>query len=231
LLFYQLQGVNALWGLSLIDYIRTIRDNDMLTTTTVDGDGLDIKDLEAQLAMTIQFLKFMQNKDLHFSEKYDLIYEVKSQESSSYFDGETMLCLVKAAKYMGEDSGYAKSLVPIIEKAAPVMAKAYTVDAWRNDEHDSDETKGFYQWSSMFFTEYYYAQWENYEFFGDYVVMMAHWIIHTHGILNRNRNTGYAFEGIISAYQIANTRGYKDALLDMKYTIDEGLYKLGRYIA
>jgi hypothetical protein len=71
------------------------------------------------------------------------------------------------------------------------MAKAYTVDVWRTDRRDSDETKGFYQWSSsMFFTEYYPAKWENYEYYGDYVIVLAHWIIHTQGILNRKRNTG-----------------------------------------
>jgi len=218
-------GVNALYGLALIDYIRTIRDNDI-----PEGDdpeeGTTISDLEDQLAKTIRFLKYMQNDDLHFSQAFIFAGETKSRESSPYFDGETLLCLVKAAKYM---EGYGDSLIPIIEAAAPVLAKSYTVDVWRNDEHDSDQTKGFYQWSSMVFAEYYSAEWEDYEYYGDLVLVLAHWIVHTHRILNRNANTGYAFEGIISAFRIAKKRGHKEALADLAYTIDEGLYELGSW--
>jgi UDP-N-acetylmuramoyl-tripeptide--D-alanyl-D-alanine ligase len=81
----------------------------------------------------------------------------------------------------------------------------------------------------MFFTEYYHAKWKDYEVYGDYVIVLAHWIIHTHEILWKNRNTGYAYEGIISAYQIAKERGHREAINDFEYTIDEGLYELGRW--
>jgi hypothetical protein len=216
-------GVNALYGLAIIDYMRTMYDYDMTHVHDVD---IPIEELKLQLKGTIKFLKYMQNDDLHFSKEYNFMDQAKSKESSSYYDGETMLCLMKAVKYM---DGY-DNLIPRIEKAAPIMAKAYTVDAWRKDGHDSDETKGFYQWSSMFFTEYYLAKLDNYEYYGDYVIVLAHWIIHTHGILKRKRNTGYAFEGIISAFEIAESRGHEDALLDLGYTIDEGLYKLGGYV-
>merc|ERR1711865_761500 len=66
-------------------------------------------------------------------------------------------------------------------------------------------------------------------YYGDYVLVAAHWIIHTHRILFRKRNTGYAFEGIISAYKVAKMRYHKDALNDLSYTIDHGLYNLGRW--
>jgi len=223
-------GVNALYGLSIIDYIRTMHDNKIKQDDGDDEDSskiiINIKDLKIQLKGTINFLTYMQNDDLHFSSGYNLLKGTKSDQSSPYYDGEIMLCLVKAAKYM---NGYDTTLIPIIEQVAPILAQAYTVDAWRNDEHDSDKTKGFYQWSSMFFSEYYLAKWNNYEFYGDYVIVLAHWIIHTHGILQRNRNTGYAFEGIISAYEIAKIRRHDDALSDFEYIIDEGLYNLGRW--
>ena len=176
-------GVNALYGLAIIDFLRTMVDYDLTHISDID---IPIEELKVQLKGTIKFLQYMQNDDLHFSKEYNFNEASKSQESSSYYDGETMLCLVKAAKYM---DGY-NNLIPRIEKAAPIMAKAYTIDVWRTDRHDSDKTKGFYQWSSMFFTEYYLAKWENYEYYGDYVIILAHWIIHTHGILNRKRNTG-----------------------------------------
>lgn len=215
-------GVNALYGLSLIDYIRTMRDNELDQSLEEKGR---LEELHEQLGTTIEFLKYMQNDDLHFSEYYEFTEEEKSRDSSPYYDGETLLCLVKAAKYM---DGYSDALVPLLEEAAPVVAKSYTLDAWRDDTHDSARTKGFYQWSSMAFTEYYFAEWENYEYFGDLVLVLAHWIVHTHDILDRQLNTGYAFEGIISAFRIAQERGHNDALTDLEYTIDEGLYKLGR---
>jgi UDP-N-acetylmuramoyl-tripeptide--D-alanyl-D-alanine ligase len=78
----------------------------------------------------------------------------------------------------------------------------------------------------MVATEYYEAKWENYELFGDYVIVLGHWVIHTHAILGREKNTGYAFEGIVSAYIVAQTRKHEEALNEFLYTIDEGLYKL-----
>ena len=80
----------------------------------------------------------------------------------------------------------------------------------------------------MAYTEYYFDALENFEDFGDLVLALAHWIIHTHEILDRNRNTGYAFEGILSAYRIAQARNNTDALSELSYVVHEGLYKLGR---
>mmetsp|Transcript_18553 Transcript_18553/g.38116 ORF Transcript_18553/g.38116 Transcript_18553/m.38116 type:complete len:586 (+) Transcript_18553:112-1869(+) len=215
-------GVNALYGLALIDYLVTIRENPKVAEQ-VQTTASSLRDLETELTRIIRFLKYLQNEDGHFSEAYDLEQDEKSDEHSSYYDGETMLCLVKAARYLGDDH---KDLIPLIERTAPILAKAYTIDAWRDDVHDSDHTKGFYQWSSMVFKEYYLAEWEDYEYFGDCLLVLAHWIIHTHGVLNRPRNTGYAFEGILSAYKVAEMRGQREAIADLAYAIDEGLYKL-----
>lgn len=210
-------GVNALFGLAIVDYLRTLQDN----VDTVMYDFAKIEEMNTLLTSVLQFLKYMQNDDLHFSQAYHFNGERKLERSSPYYDGEAMLCLCKAARHL---DGFF-TLIPRIVETAPVLAKEYTLDKWRY-EHDSDQTKGFYQWSSMFLTEYYQAQWTDYELYGDYVIVLAHWVIHTHEILDRNRNTGYAFEGIISAYQIAQDRGDKAALEDFAYTIDEGIHNL-----
>lgn len=69
----------------------------------------------------------------------------------------------------------------------------------------------------------------------DYVIALGHWIIHTHEILERPKNTGYAYEGIISAYAVAKNRleesngedtRAQDAINDFSWTIDKGLYSL-----
>jgi hypothetical protein len=95
---------------------------------------------------------------------------VKRKHASPYFDGETMLCLAKAAKYL---DGYS-DLILLIKDTSMTLAKKYTVDSWRDDTHVSNQTKGFYQWSSMFLAEYHNARWKDYEIMGNYVVALAH---------------------------------------------------------
>jgi hypothetical protein len=211
-------GTNALVGLAIIEFLRTVKDNDL------DVDDEYKSELEGKLRSYINFLKWMQKSNKHFSDGYDLEEGVKRKHASPYFDGETMLCLAKAAKYL---DGYS-DLIPLIEDTSMTLAKKYTVDSWRDDTHDSDQTKGFYQWSSMFLAEYHDARWKDYEIMGDYVVGLAHWILHTHEVLNRQKNAGYAFEGIISAYNVIKSRGTDSprVLADIEYSIDVGLYKL-----
>jgi hypothetical protein len=135
-------GTNALFGLAVIDYLRTLRDNKLKTS---DKDL--VTELETKyLVGVIQFLKYMQDQtNKHFSKGFRISKRIKSGLSSPYFDGEAMLCLIKAARYM---EGF-NILIPRIVDTAPILFKVYTVDEW-SVEHDSDRTKGFYQWSSMF---------------------------------------------------------------------------------
>jgi UDP-N-acetylmuramoyl-tripeptide--D-alanyl-D-alanine ligase len=131
-----------------------------------------------------------------------------------------MLCLVKAAKYLGHDE-----LVPRIEDSALPLAKYYTADQW-TAAPDSDLTKGFFQWSAMAFWEYQDAGWQHADALGDYVLSLGWWMLHTHHTLERRRNTAYAYEGIIPAYRIAQGRGDEDAAADLAFTIDRGLRQL-----
>mmetsp|Transcript_32012 Transcript_32012/g.52892 ORF Transcript_32012/g.52892 Transcript_32012/m.52892 type:complete len:512 (+) Transcript_32012:14-1549(+) len=210
-------GTNALVALGLIDYLRTINDN------SIDIDSSHKQMLETKLRKLINFLKWVQKDNQHFASSFQIDNNLPTKGFSSYYDGEAMLALVKAAKYLKKY----KDLVPLIEDASMVLAKAYTVDVWRSDEHDSDQTKGFYQWSSMFLYEYYDGTgWKDANVFGDYVLVLSHWIINTHGVLHRQKNTGYAFEGIISAYHVAQQRNNDKATEALAYAIDRGLYKL-----
>jgi hypothetical protein len=211
-------GTNALFGLALIDYLRTIQDHNI----TIDPDMEQT--LKTQLTSIIQFLKFMQLPNQSFAQSYHIQSKNKAFHGSPYFDGEAMLCWTKAARYL---DGYT-TLIPLIEQTAMVLAKRYTLDEWR-EIADSDKTKGFYQWSSMFLWEYWHAKWKDYEVAGDYVMVVAHWMINVHRILQRPMNTGYAFEGMVCAYDVALLRGYGDAFRAFERTIDQGLYKLGQW--
>ena len=207
-------GTVALVALGIIEYLRTER-----------AGSLQLSDqyrekLISKLNGYIAFLKFMHREDRHFSRSYSVFHKTKQGSFSPYYDGETILCLIKAAKYLGY-----KELIPMIEDTAMVMAKHYSVDQWRKDP-DSNLTKGFFQWSCMAFWEYQDAGWKHAETFGDYVLSLAWWMIHTHRTLQRTRNTAYAYEGIIQAYRLAKSRNHQAALQELVYTIDKGLHKL-----
>ncbi len=132
---------------------------------------------------------------------YDLGNCKPKGEPSPYADGEALLALVKAAKYLGH-----RELLPTIMTAA-AAGKRLNIDRAREQDADSDTTKGYYQWSSMAFFELATSDFPDTQVFGDTLLELADWIIDTHHILTRTRNTGYAFEGIVHAYALAKQRG------------------------
>jgi UDP-N-acetylmuramoyl-tripeptide--D-alanyl-D-alanine ligase len=207
-------GANALVALSIIEYLIAEREGAVELSDSYHDE------LERYLGGYIKHLKLMRLDNRHFAYGITLRDGAINQKASPYFDGEVLLCLIKAAKYLGY-----KDLVPIIEESSIVIAKEYTVDQWSLNP-DSNLTKGFFQWSCMAFWEYQDAGWKNSEMLRDYVLSMAWWMIYTHRTLQRNRNTAYAYEGIISAYRLAEELKYEEALHDLRYTIDKGLSKL-----
>lgn len=207
-------GTVALVGLGIVEYLRTEKAGKVKIDPALRKEM--VKNLEGYL----KHLQFVRLENKHFAKSCSLMPKAKGATFSPYFDGETMLCLIKAAKYLGY-----KDLIPTIEESAMVMAKNYTADQWYRYP-DSDQTKGFFQWSCMAFWEYQDAGWKNSEVFGNYVLSLAWWMIHTHQTLDRTRNTAYAYEGIIHAYRIAKKRGDKKAMHELSYVIDAGLYKL-----
>jgi UDP-N-acetylmuramoyl-tripeptide--D-alanyl-D-alanine ligase len=207
-------GTVALVGVAIIDYLRSD------TTGELKIPNEYREELTAKLNGYIEFLKFMRLKNGHFSSGYSLGKKAKRGDFNPYADGEALLCLIKAAKY----GGYV-TLISLIEDSALAIAKDYTVDQWQNDP-DSPLTKGFFQWSCMAFWEYQDAGWKNSEVFGDYVLALSWWMVHTHRTLERTRNTAYAYEGIIPALLVAKSRQDEAAINDLSNTIDIALHKL-----
>jgi UDP-N-acetylmuramoyl-tripeptide--D-alanyl-D-alanine ligase len=203
-------GTIALVCLSIIDYVSSDQ--------TLSPEYR--QELLAKLDGYLKFVKSMQMRNGRFPIGYDLASGKPAEHSSPYFDGETLLCMCKAARQLNRTD-----LIPFIEKAAKGMAEYYTIRAWRKDK-DSKETKGFYQWGSMSYIEYYQAKWKNYETFGDVTLALSWWMIHTHHSLKMKRNHAYALEGLISAYRIAKLRNDTAAMVDLLYAIDRTLYKL-----
>ena len=139
---------------------------------------------------------------------------------SPYFDGEALLALVKAAKYMGRED-----LQPIIIASADAGYR-YNIQEALQEDPDSSTTKGYYQWSSMSFFEIATSGWLDTEKYGDYVIDLANWMIDVHKTLRKTRNTAYAYEGIIHAYELAELRSDTEHTEKFARVIEIGLKQL-----
>ncbi len=138
---------------------------------------------------------------------------------SSYSDGEALLALTKAARF------YARTeLKDIILNSAMTGIKVNIEDALREDP-DSAITKGYYQWSSMAFFEINQIGWDPDDKYASQTIKLADWMIDVHRTLERAKNTAYAYEGLIHAYQLALNRD-KDKAQKIGCVIEKGLERL-----
>jgi UDP-N-acetylmuramoyl-tripeptide--D-alanyl-D-alanine ligase len=142
---------------------------------------------------------------------------------SPYSDGEALLALAKAAKYLDY-----RDLIPTVLKAARA-GHLLNVERALAEDPDSDVTKGFYQWSSMAFFEIATSGWPGTQQFGDHVIDLADWMIDVHRTLWRTRNTAYAYEGLIHAYELARRRADAEHQAKFACVIDVGLEYLSQW--
>ncbi|MCA9618742.1 MAG: hypothetical protein KC731_06965 [Myxococcales bacterium] len=139
---------------------------------------------------------------------------------SPYSDGEALLALVKAARYADR----LDLLGLVVDEATSGFARH--VEGPRREAHDPDVTKAYYQWGSLAHWEL--ATWSRTRHGDEHarrLLDQAQWIIEEHRILHRSRNTGYAYEGIVPAFDVARRRRDPRAAL-FACTIERGLRKL-----
>jgi UDP-N-acetylmuramoyl-tripeptide--D-alanyl-D-alanine ligase len=168
----------------------------------------------------LKFLLQARRDDGQWHSRYDILSGRPTGDPSPYFDGEALLALVKAAKYHGYDQLRDEVLASARAGYATHVRRALSNDA------DSAITKGYYQWSSMAFFELATSGWEGTEEFGDHVIELADWMIDVHRTLERPRNTAYAYEGIIHAYELAKLRGDQPHVEKYGDVIRRGLARL-----
>jgi UDP-N-acetylmuramoyl-tripeptide--D-alanyl-D-alanine ligase len=201
-------GTVALVALTYVEYLRS--------SPRAAADEAHL----ARLAAYLQYLVGARNADGRWYGNYTLSDCRPTGEPSSYSDGEALLALVKAAKYLGRRELYA------VAREAAEAGYQHNVEQALGGNADSDVTKGYYQWSSMAFYELYTSGLADIERYGDWVLRLADWMIDEHRILWRSRNTGYAFEGIIHAYEVARRRGDQARMAKYACVTDTGLEKL-----
>lgn len=172
------------------------------------------------LSQYFQFLIHLRLEDGHFVAQYLYNDDEPQGLPSPYFDGEALLAVAKAARFLNNPH-----LRDFALHSAEAMYQRWVLDARANDP-DSSDTKGFYQWGSLAFYELYLAGWGDSEAFAERTIELAHWMIDTHRVLERQRNTAYAYEGLIVACDLARRTGDLESFTKLYKAIDQGLYRL-----
>ena len=208
-------GTVALCALAHIDYLRAAKSH------------ISEEKFQNSRQLLEEYLEFLIRARIQTNPNAGLWHRSYSVDDghpygkpSPYFDGESLLALIKAAKYMGRED-----LQPIIIASADAGYRHNIQEALQEDP-DSSITKGYYQWSSMVFFEIATSGWHGTEKYGDYVIDLANWMIDVHQTLKRRRNTAYAYEGIIHAYQLAVQRNDSKHIKKFAGVIETGLKKL-----
>ncbi|OVE81816.1 hypothetical protein BVY04_02430, partial [bacterium M21] len=203
-------GTIALVGLSLADFLRSKTN---LTSAQK-------KTCQKYLKQYLNMILSLRDEKGHFASSYKNDGTAVGLPSP-YFDGECLLFLTRVAKYHGQ-----KDLVKEILESAANMYENNVLAALRIDP-DSNTTKGFYQWGTMAYFEIYTSEWgPTVELYGKRVMKMEQWMMDTHAVLKRRRNTAYAFEGLACALEVARLTKNKVAYTRLKKTIDAGMRKL-----
>ena len=203
-------GTVALTTLSLIEFLNSN-----------SGQSNDLREFyRKELDAYVRFLLSLRLENGQFFSTYSLSSGKGIDKPSPYYDGESLLALVKAAKYLGYSE-----LEQTIKTSAQSMYEINIVHALAKDP-DSNTTKGFFQWSSMAFYELYTSGWKDTEKYGERIIDLSHWMIDVHRTLRRTKNTGYAYEGIIHAWETARLAEDNKAARKFSHVIDRGLYKL-----
>ncbi len=200
-------GAIALVTLTLIDFLRV--------------EPADAHAVHRQhLAEFLQFLLTLERSDGQFYRRY----LVRSGEGwgrpSPYYDGEVLLALVKAARYLAHDE-----LRPVALRAGEVMFEAWARQALQTGS-DDPLTKGFFQWGCMAYAEMQEAAWPGSESAAGHAVALAQWMLDVHRPLERRGNTGYALEGVISAYAVAAAIGDQAAQAKFRDVAERVLARL-----
>jgi hypothetical protein len=174
----------------------------------------------AELDGYLRFLVTARIDSGGFHANYDAHGKLKGSPSP-YYDGEALLALVKAARYLGRDD---LRLIALREAEASHQRNVRRALA---AHPDSPITKGYFQWAAMAYFEL--ATWtatSHERRHADRLLALADWMTDVHRTLQRRRNTAYAYEGIVPAYAIAKQRGEQARMRKYGCTIERGMHKL-----
>lgn len=192
-------GTVSLLVLAHLDFLRTAKDLPEKKQT----------ELKNNMKGYIKTLLKAEDSDEHvFHAKYKWKDGRPKGESSPYYDGESLLALIRVAqqsKALGLDYPH------LWHKIAKIAEGSWQVNAEEGLKagESTKRMKGFYQWSSMAMYELLETGESQYDVFADRVLRYADWI--TKGRKKKGHAMGgFLFEGIIPAYLVALHKGDKE---------------------
>ena len=199
----------ALMALTLIDFLRS------------EDSFEEYPEYEAALVKYLDFLMSLRLSNGQFYKSYEYESGTGGGNPSPYFDGEILLALVKARNHLD-----LRQWDGLLLESAEQMHRVH-VDQARRQDPDSNATKGFYQWGSMAYFEICQSDLPaKKEEYADWIIDLVYWMIDEHRTLTRRRNTAYAYEGLICAWELARLTGNAEALQKIGDVINDVLYKL-----
>mmetsp|Transcript_9751 Transcript_9751/g.17195 ORF Transcript_9751/g.17195 Transcript_9751/m.17195 type:complete len:465 (+) Transcript_9751:85-1479(+) len=143
--------------------------------------------------------------------------------ASPYFDGECLLALIKAAKYLGRDD-----LWPQIKEFADGGFKKNVKPGLMGKFEEKDvekvlkRLKGYYQWGTMSWYELFTSGKADYRKYAKRTLRYSGWLSQHLGE-HRKANMGYAFEGVIPAFVTAVSMGSQSREKDLACKVREGV--------
>lgn len=203
-------GTLAILTLAYVDYLRTQAPEETERARRLEFLKGLVKSLQAS---------FMKNGLVH--SKYSLREGSFSGPHSPYYDGEVLLALTKAAKYLD-----VSELWPDIDRLTHAGWDIIVSKGLRRQE-DLDLMKSYYQWSSMAWHELLTSEHAaKYAEFQHRLVDYGLWMVEVHQVARKNLNTGYAFEGLIPAFVVSRQSGLKEAQNILGCAIDSGMRRV-----
>jgi hypothetical protein len=204
-------GAMALVGLALVDRLRAATASSLAPeireqyTSLLDG--------------IIAWVRAARLPGGGFATHYDVVTGVSGGAPNPYADGEVLLLLARVGIHLDRPG-----LVTEAERFAEEDYRR-NVEVPLAAEADPDTTKGYYQWGSMSWHELASAG-RSPERYDEWLRSLAVWMIDVHRTLRRRKNTAYAYEGILSAYDRARRGGDEETAFKLACVAHQGLRKL-----
>ena len=173
-------GAIALVSLAELAYIRT-------------GRG-DVAEHTARLDGYLRFILAARRDDGMLFGTYATDDGAHAGDPSPYGDGEALLALAMTARYLDRED--------LRTTIADFARAAVTGHA--------DETKAFYQWSTMALYELIGTGWPEFQPYAKAIFDMTDWELGAHHLVRRKSNVAYALEGLIPAAELARSLGDTD---------------------
>lgn len=199
-------GTVALAALALLEFLQT--------EPAADGRW------STQLGEYLEFLRSLERSDHRFHRAFLHTTGEGWGTPSPYYDGETLLVLARTAVARQDPA-----LQALVLRAAAAADAAYVADAVAQQRDDA-ETKGFFQWGCLAYALLADSQWPDTDQYGARAIALADWMIDVHQVAVRPRNTAYACEGLVAAWQVAQARGDRAAAEKFRRVIYQLLSRL-----